>query len=122
MEASSKKSCSRRCLEILKTCTSISINSPPLAQFCRRQSWTKASSISGAWMEICTHWTRARLVVCLVLAAGLARGQQKTHDREFWRDIAKHHYEVPGGESASVLARELSAMLASPDPELRDDL
>jgi hypothetical protein len=61
-------------------------------------------------------------VVLCVLLAGLATAQQQKHDREFWRGIAKHHYEVPSGESASALAGELSAMLASPDPELRDDL
>jgi Protein of unknown function (DUF2785) len=58
---------------------------------------------------------------CCFLLAGLASGQQQ-HDRELWREIARHHYEVPNGESASALAGELSAMLASPDPEMRDDL
>ncbi len=44
------------------------------------------------------------------------------HDRAFWREIAKNRYAVPGGESADALAHELSGLLASPDPELRDDL
>jgi hypothetical protein len=44
------------------------------------------------------------------------------HDRSYWRAIASHKYAVPKSESANVLARELSALLASPDPELRDDL
>jgi hypothetical protein len=45
-----------------------------------------------------------------------------THDRAFWQSIAKNHYSVPQGESADTLAAELSALLGSPDPELRDDL
>jgi len=56
-----------------------------------------------------------------VLPGGLATGQ-RLHDREFWRDVAKHHYEVPVGESSGALAHELSGILGSPDPELRDDL
>lgn len=44
------------------------------------------------------------------------------HDREFWRSIIKNKYAVPRNESADVLALELNSLLASPDPELRDDL
>lgn len=44
------------------------------------------------------------------------------HDRAFWRAIAKDRYAVPAHESADALAHELSALLASPDPESRDDL
>jgi hypothetical protein len=44
------------------------------------------------------------------------------HDRAFWQAIVQQHYAVPNGESASALAHELSALLASPDSELRDDL
>ena len=67
------------------------------------------------------RWTRGCAAACILLSSALATGQQR-HDRDFWRDITKHHYEVPKGESAPVLAEELSAMLASSDPELRDDL
>lgn len=63
-----------------------------------------------------------RLGFCLLLAAGAMFGQEPAHGREFWRDIAKHRYQVPADESPSALAHELNAMLASPDPELRDDL
>src|SRR5215467_3716125 len=73
-------------------------------------------------MEIYMRCSRAPLGLCLVLATGLASGQRTTHNREFWREIAKHHYEVPSGALAAQLAQELSGMLASPDPELRDDL
>jgi hypothetical protein len=43
-----------------------------------------------------------------------------SHDREFWRSIIKQRYAVPAGQSPFSLAQELSGLLASPDPELRD--
>lgn len=68
-------------------------------------------------------------VLCIVGVAGgpEMRGQgttteQKGHDREYWRAIAKNHYAIPAGQEAFPLARELSGYLGSPDPELRDDL
>jgi Protein of unknown function (DUF2785) len=67
------------------------------------------------------RWTRGCAAACILLSSALASGQGR-HDKDFWRDIAKLHHEIPKGESATVLAGELSAMLASPDPELRDDL
>ncbi len=45
-----------------------------------------------------------------------------THDREFWRAIAKNQYAVPEGQSVVPLLHELSGYLGSPDPKLRDDL
>ena len=56
-------------------------------------------------------------------AAPSASPQAKSgsHDREFWQAIVKADYAVPPNEQLLPLARELSAMLASPDPELRDD-
>lgn len=47
---------------------------------------------------------------------------QRPHDRAFWKGIVKSNYAVPEHESADVLANELSSLLASSDPELRDDL
>ncbi len=47
---------------------------------------------------------------------------QPQHDRAFWQAIAKNKYAVPEHESADGLSQELSVLLASPDPELRDDL
>jgi hypothetical protein len=47
--------------------------------------------------------------------------QTAPHEREFWRAIVKTDYAVPPNEQAGQLARELSSMLASPDPELRDE-
>jgi hypothetical protein len=61
----------------------------------------------------------------LLLAASLnftALASDPQHDRDFWRAIAKAHYAVPDHESADALVHQLSALLASPDPELRDDL
>jgi hypothetical protein len=44
------------------------------------------------------------------------------HDRAFWRSIAQQRYAVPEHQSADALAHELSSLLESADPELRDDL
>lgn len=63
----------------------------------------------------------ARLVPLLLLA-GLLSAQTVQHDRAFWQAIAKTKYAIPERESVDALAHELSALLASPDPELRDDL
>jgi len=62
--------------------------------------------------------------LCALLCAGLVNAQrvQPNHDKTFWRGIAKNHYDVPSGESAAELSQELSQLLGSPDPELRDDL
>jgi Protein of unknown function (DUF2785) len=61
------------------------------------------------------------LFFALLLSCGsFAAGQQ--HDRQFWRSIAKNRYAVPEHESADTLALELSSLLGSADPDLRDDL
>jgi hypothetical protein len=52
----------------------------------------------------------------------LINAQSARHDRAVWVAIAQNHYAVPEGQSAAALARELSQLLGSPDPELRDDL
>jgi hypothetical protein len=63
---------------------------------------------------------------CVILLANLLLASVAAtaphHGRAFWRAIQKAHYAVPDHESADALAHELSAQLASPDPELRDDL
>lgn len=65
----------------------------------------------------------AFLSLTVTAAAGtLASQALPVHDRPFWREIAKNKYALPQGQSAFSLARELSSDLASPDPELRDDL
>ena len=61
-------------------------------------------------------------VLFLSLSPALLSAQSVQHDRAFWLTIAQNHYAVPQNQSASALAQELSQLLASPDPELRDDL
>ncbi len=59
-----------------------------------------------------------------ILAGGIlhaAAAAAATHDKDFWRAIVKADYAVPANEQISPLARELSTMLGSPDPELRDE-
>lgn len=60
----------------------------------------------------------AILLICLPAAVNA----QPVHDRAYWRAISANQYKVPEGASADALAGELSSLLASPDPELRDDL
>jgi len=68
-------------------------------------------------------------VLCLIAIISVpeTKGQgttteQKGHDREFWRAIAKNHYAIPAEQDAFPLIQELSGYLGSTDPELRDDL
>ena len=52
-------------------------------------------------------------------SAGQARA---THDKAFWQSVAANKYAPPAGEPIEPLVRELSSLLGSPDPELRDDI
>jgi uncharacterized protein DUF2785 len=65
------------------------------------------------------------IVASALLAVGastaLAPAGPAGHDRSFWSGIAKNRFEVPAGESADALVVELSDLLGSPDPQLRDD-
>ena len=69
---------------------------------------------------------RASLLAVLLLFAGcnLCSGQSTlaAHDKGFWRSIAANKFQIPPNEKPIALALELSGYLASPDPELRDDL
>jgi len=60
------------------------------------------------------------LIIGMLCSSSSAEETQ--HTLRFWQAIAQQKYAVPPNESADALAHELSAMLASPDPELRDDL
>jgi hypothetical protein len=83
-------------------------------------------------LESSGYWRSILMIKAFVISAGtvvlLTAGvcassiPARAHDRTFWQSIAKHNYSVPHGESADALAPELSTMLGSPDPELRDDL
>jgi hypothetical protein len=57
-----------------------------------------------------------------LLFLSIASIAQRPHDRAFWQSIGKNNYVIPEHESPDLLANELSALLASPDPELRDEL
>ncbi len=43
-------------------------------------------------------------------------------DKAFWRSIIDNEYVVPAGHSVAELTTELLSYLASPDPELREEL
>jgi len=64
----------------------------------------------------------ARAALFFSLFPALLTAQATQHDRDFWRAIAHDHYAVPTNQSAATLAHEISQLLGSPDPELRDDL
>jgi Protein of unknown function (DUF2785) len=61
------------------------------------------------------------LAVCLAAppAAG-AGAEREARDATFWQGIVDRHYAVPEGESPAALMAELTVLLASPDPKLRD--
>ena len=62
-------------------------------------------------------------VVLAVALVGVASSQPaRPHSKVFWRGIAEKKFEPPQGENVALLAGELVDDLASPDPELRDDL
>ena len=50
-----------------------------------------------------------------------AADRAPVHNQRFWRAVIEHEFEPPAGQPVEVLAHELSAMLASPDPEVRDE-
>jgi len=63
------------------------------------------------------------LVASIAAAAPVpAAPTAPAHSREYWREIVKHEFAGPAGESPFVLLRELSGYFSSPDPELRDEL
>jgi hypothetical protein len=44
------------------------------------------------------------------------------HNRAFWQSIIEHEYVVPADQSLPDLTRELTGLLGSPDPDLRDEV
>lgn len=69
------------------------------------------------------HLTRhaiAAVSMVLMFAGGTASAF--AHDVPFWRAIAASKYAVPPGSDVPALASELVDMLASPDPEVRDEI
>ena len=59
-------------------------------------------------------------VLIVLLSAGA--GEAATHDVAFWRAIVRDRYAPPRGSDVPALADELTGLLASPDPELRDEI
>jgi hypothetical protein len=69
---------------------------------------------------------RQRVVIAFMLGAcapmvRAAPAPEAGHDRAFWRRIVDSRFQVPAGETADALVLELSDLIGSPDPELRDD-
>jgi len=66
------------------------------------------------------------LAAVLVFAASVATSFAGTaapdHDIAFWRAVVAARYAPPAGEDVTVLTLELAEMLASADPERRDDI
>jgi hypothetical protein len=71
-------------------------------------------------MRILVSLAAAAIAALTTPPATLA--QAPAHDKAFWLELAAKRFAVPEGESVTALARELSGLLASPDPELRDDV
>jgi hypothetical protein len=68
--------------------------------------------------------------LCLVMTSsliamqttGTSAGQSPTHDKAFWQAVVATKFAVPAGTALPALLDELTALLGSPDPELRDDI
>src|SRR4051812_49011386 len=63
--------------------------------------------------------------IAVIAVAVFATGRQASgaeHDAAFWRAIARNRYTPPAGGDVRALAAELIDLLASPDPELRDEI
>ena len=86
-----------------------------------RLSWQRPATPRKS-RETTSPKSACAVLVLILLCAAFVAAQSTPHDRTFWQAIAKAKYAVPEHESADALAHELSALLASPDPELRDDL
>jgi hypothetical protein len=58
----------------------------------------------------------------MVFAGARADAQSAVHDRAFWVGLRSAGFRLPQGASALPLALEAASLLASTDPELRDDV
>ena len=66
--------------------------------------------------------SRFAAVLTLVAASSVLVAGRASHPIEFWRAIVQQHYTPPPGSSVVQLSAELSQLLGSPDPELRDEI
>jgi hypothetical protein len=60
--------------------------------------------------------------VLLLAAAISTAAAPPDHDVAFWRAVVAARYAPPAGEDVAALTMELAELLASPDPERRDDI
>jgi hypothetical protein len=65
---------------------------------------------------------RVSFALAFALLPATAAVAAPAHDVAFWRAVARDHYTPPANTAAATLAGELVDMLASPDPEQRDDI
>jgi hypothetical protein len=61
-------------------------------------------------------------VVVMTLLWAASAAAAPAHDVAFWRAVVHDKYTPPSGSDVPALADELTGMLSSPDPELRDDI
>ena len=80
----------------------------------------------------CVRLLSAITVLCLLSTEPIAWTQadrgvqsepsQPAYGKDFWQAIARNDYKPPAGKSTAELSQPLSAMLGSPDPEMRDQI
>src|SRR5215471_3735412 len=58
----------------------------------------------------------------LLLGSTCIEAQSAVHDRAFWSGLRSAGFRLPQSESALPLALEAASLLASTDPELRDEI
>ena len=69
------------------------------------------------------QWMRAAAIAALAAAVSQADGGRPApNTTPHWRAIAQNRYAPPAGGDVRALATELIDLLASPDPELRDEI
>jgi hypothetical protein len=79
---------------------------------------------TGGWAAAARPGAVALFLAALLTVFGSARAgaQSALHDRAFWAGLRSAGFKLPQGESALPLALEAAGLLASTDPELRDDI
>jgi hypothetical protein len=65
---------------------------------------------------------RVSFALAFALSSAAVAAAAPAHDVAFWRAVARDRYTPPVNTTAAALAGELVDMLASPDPEQRDDI
>ena len=69
-----------------------------------------------------TPWRAASCLSVLLLCLWPADASPQARSREQWVALARGGFTVPAGETAAGLLVEMNALLASPDPVLRDEV